>query len=81
MFREKRKKGYVDLQLSDFPGKPSVYSYIWVVVMMAKYTKTSIIDYAQCLSLKLKEIIEIKKNFQIKTDVCNESFKSYFNAY
>ena len=49
--------------------------------MMAKYTKTSIIDYAECFSLKLKEIIEIKKNFQVKTDVCNESFKSYFNAY
>ena len=49
--------------------------------MMAKYTKTSIIDYAECFSLKLKEIIEINKKFQIKKDVFNEIFKSYFNAY
>ena len=24
VFREKRKKGYVDFQLSDFPGTPSL---------------------------------------------------------
>ena len=43
------------------------------------FEDNSIIQYAGCLSQKLKEMIEIKNNFQIKSGICNESFTNYLN--